>query len=288
MRHDATSFVSASIATHVGMAAYKKQMQKIVEDYRLAGETWPASDTLSKRGKFVPTDKFDGMFDNIRLDAEDFLFDADAVQQASLRRKRGGTVDWAPGPDHPDHREAQDDWERRQQELAHEGEPLAGLDEILRRLEAGARPTGYGDGYEREQRARVIEKVEELRRELEALKPKHGGIGHNNPPRDEDASQVTAVTEVHESTNVISEELGKPEPDALAVATAASRLWATLQWFGKKADAGAEAFVKAFSTTAGTGTALYVGSVVLPPLGVLIAEVVKAAVQWLSYITLAF
>ena len=43
-------------------------------------------DTLTKRGKFVPTDKFDAQFDNIRQDAEEFLFDADAVQQSSLRR----------------------------------------------------------------------------------------------------------------------------------------------------------------------------------------------------------
>jgi hypothetical protein len=95
----------------------------------------------------------------------------------------GGTVDWAPGPDHPDHKEARDEWERRHQELADEGEPLADLDEIVRRPEAGARPTGYGDGWEREQRARAVEKLE---------------------------------------------------------------------WFGRMGNAGAEAFVKGFGTTAGT------------------------------------
>ena len=52
-------------------------------------------DTLTKRGKFIPTDQFDAQFDNIRLDAEEFLFDADAVQQSSLRRNaavRSGLV----------------------------------------------------------------------------------------------------------------------------------------------------------------------------------------------------
>ena len=51
-------------------------------------------DTLTKRGKFVPTDKFDAQFDNIRQDAEEFLFDADAVQQSSLRRNAAVRSAW--------------------------------------------------------------------------------------------------------------------------------------------------------------------------------------------------
>jgi hypothetical protein len=51
-------------------------------------------DTLAKRGKFIPTDKFDAQFDNIRLEAEDLLFDADAVQQASLRRNAAIRSGW--------------------------------------------------------------------------------------------------------------------------------------------------------------------------------------------------
>src|SRR5262249_55522064 len=51
-------------------------------------------DTLTKRGKFIPTDQFDAQFDNIRLDAEEFLFDADAVQQSSLRRNAAVRSAW--------------------------------------------------------------------------------------------------------------------------------------------------------------------------------------------------
>jgi hypothetical protein len=51
-------------------------------------------DTLTKRGKFIPADQFDAKFDNLRLDAEDFLFDADAVQQASLRRNAAVRSAW--------------------------------------------------------------------------------------------------------------------------------------------------------------------------------------------------
>ena len=42
-------------------------------------------DTLAKRGKLIPSDRFDAEFETLRLDAEDILFDADAVQFSSLR-----------------------------------------------------------------------------------------------------------------------------------------------------------------------------------------------------------
>ncbi len=57
-------------------------------------------DTLTKRGKFIPTDQFDAKFDTIRLDAEEFLFDADAVQAvvaAAQRRRPVGLVLAAAG-----------------------------------------------------------------------------------------------------------------------------------------------------------------------------------------------
>ena len=51
-------------------------------------------DTLTKRGKFIPSDQFDAKFDTIRLDAEDILFDADAVQASSLRRNAAVRPGW--------------------------------------------------------------------------------------------------------------------------------------------------------------------------------------------------
>ncbi len=51
-------------------------------------------DTLAKRGKFIPTDQFDAKFETIRLDAEEFLFDANAVQQSSLRRNAAVRSAW--------------------------------------------------------------------------------------------------------------------------------------------------------------------------------------------------
>ncbi|MCB1501366.1 MAG: DUF499 domain-containing protein [Bauldia sp.] len=51
-------------------------------------------DTLTKRGKFIPSDRFDAEFENLRLEAEDLLFDADAVQQSSLRRNAAIRSGW--------------------------------------------------------------------------------------------------------------------------------------------------------------------------------------------------
>jgi hypothetical protein len=51
-------------------------------------------DILAKRGKFIPSDKFDASFDNMRQDAEEFLFDADAMQMAALKRNAAARSSW--------------------------------------------------------------------------------------------------------------------------------------------------------------------------------------------------
>lgn len=51
-------------------------------------------DTLSKRGKLITSDRFDAEFETLRLDAEEILFDADAVQFGSLRRNAAVRPGW--------------------------------------------------------------------------------------------------------------------------------------------------------------------------------------------------
>ena len=71
-----------------------------VDDFRMEFERNDYSgeqqiiDTLTKRGKFVPSDKFDAQFETLRLMREEFLFDADAVQQSSLRRNAAVRSGW--------------------------------------------------------------------------------------------------------------------------------------------------------------------------------------------------
>lgn len=50
--------------------------------------------TLIERGKYIPANDFDGKYDQLRLDAEDMLFDADAVQRSSLKRKAALQPGW--------------------------------------------------------------------------------------------------------------------------------------------------------------------------------------------------
>ena len=76
-----------------------KQLRK-VDDFRMEFEAndyrgeQQIIDILTKRGKFIPTDQFDAKFETLRLDAEEILFDADALQLASLKRNASVRPAW--------------------------------------------------------------------------------------------------------------------------------------------------------------------------------------------------
>jgi hypothetical protein len=80
--------------------ARKGSYLRSVDDFRMEFEGNDYSgeqqiiDTLAKRGKFIASDKFDAEFETLRLDAEEILFDADAVQQSSLRRNAAVRSGW--------------------------------------------------------------------------------------------------------------------------------------------------------------------------------------------------
>jgi hypothetical protein len=50
--------------------------------------------TLTERGKYIPATEFDAKYELLRLDAEEMLFDADAVQRSSLKRKAALQPGW--------------------------------------------------------------------------------------------------------------------------------------------------------------------------------------------------
>jgi hypothetical protein len=97
---DANGFTSALRETFKTIVFPTRQSLRKVDDFRMEFDRNDYSgeqqiiDTLAKRGKFIPTDRLDAEFDNIRLDAEEFLFDADAVQQSSLRRNAAVRPAW--------------------------------------------------------------------------------------------------------------------------------------------------------------------------------------------------
>ena len=97
---EAAGFTSALRETFKTIVFPTGKALRKVDDFRMEFDRNDYSgeqqiiDTLTKRGKFVPTDKFDAQFDNIRQDAEEFLFDADAVQQSSLKRNAAIRSGW--------------------------------------------------------------------------------------------------------------------------------------------------------------------------------------------------
>jgi len=78
----------------------KGSILRSIDDFRMEFERNDYSgeqqiiETLVKRGKFVPSDRFEQEFETIRLDAEEILFDADAVQKSSLERNAAVRPAW--------------------------------------------------------------------------------------------------------------------------------------------------------------------------------------------------
>lgn len=97
---EAANFTSALRETFKTIVFPMTKALRRVDDFRMEFDRNDYSgeqqiiDTLTKRGKFIPSDQFDTKFGNIRLDAEDMLFDADAVQQSSLRRNAAVRPGW--------------------------------------------------------------------------------------------------------------------------------------------------------------------------------------------------
>lgn len=97
---EANNFTSALRETFKTIVFPVTKSLRRIDDFRMEFDRNDYSgeqqiiDTLTKRGKFIPADKFDAQFETIRLDAEDLLFDADAVQQASLRRNAAIRPGW--------------------------------------------------------------------------------------------------------------------------------------------------------------------------------------------------
>jgi hypothetical protein len=97
---EAAGFTSALRETFKTIVFPTRQSLRRVDDFRMEFDRNDYSgeqqiiDTVTKRGKFIPTDQFDAQFDAIRQDAEEFLFDADAVQQSSLRHNAAVRPAW--------------------------------------------------------------------------------------------------------------------------------------------------------------------------------------------------
>lgn len=97
---EAAGFTSALRETFKTIVFPTGRALRKVDDFRMEFDRNDYSgeqqiiDTVTNRGKFIPSDKFDAQFDNVRQEAEDLLFDADAVQPSSLRRNAAVRPGW--------------------------------------------------------------------------------------------------------------------------------------------------------------------------------------------------
>jgi hypothetical protein len=150
--------------------------------------------------------------------------------------ERGGTVDWAPGPNSPFY------------EHDEESPEPPSLDAYL-----DERSDRYGSPEEHAARARAREAIDDLRQALEP--PRVVGIGHNQPPDDE-AEEPEEIKELRPALQELSAELAKANPAIALVKHWATplreALIASTRWGLKKIDGAIDAGLKA-GAVAGVG-----------------------------------
>ena len=157
---------------------------------------------------------------------------------------------------------------------------------MIRNLQDGF-PPKFGDEVEQSLRAKLLDEVEQLAKVLAPV-ARHGGIGHNNPPLEDDDPTIE-ITDFAKAVETIQSELGASEPNALEVAKATSRLKAALDWMGSKADIWVESFAKESGSAAGKWfTKIVAADVAWHTFNGLAKNVVETATHWLHHVTSLF
>lgn len=213
------------------------------------------------------------------------LVSEELIEDVVSEVESDGLTEWAPGRSHPDHERAREEHEAENQS---DDEGVDELELVIGMLQGGAKPN-YGSAEDTRRRTEILTEIEALQRLISPVP--QAGIGHNNPPPDEDdgSAVVDANAEVRDASAIIRSELTKSNPDALQVAHATSRLRTIGAWFAKKADVMAESFAKAIGDTTGKAFVV-VGSsyAVSPGFQTMITNVVQHVTQWLAHVTLPF
>lgn len=165
----------------------------------------------------------------------------EAIQSAIDEVTSDGTFDWAPTSNHPTRiDEGRDEYDA-------DDEPPINAEDLLRRIQEGAKPT-FGTAGERLQREEVLERLNELERQLADLIPRPGEIGHNRPPGSITDDQVA---EISGAIAEIRSQMARPEPNVEVVARAGSVLEQFGRWLAAKMEIAVDAFAKGFGDAAG-------------------------------------
>lgn len=161
---------------------------------------------------------------------------------------------------------------------------ISDFDDFILRLEAGEQPT-LGDARELKLRKLLRDAALQLATALDERRPRHGEIGHNGPPLDDEGNPLPPdfVSEIAAMTKAIVDETSKAIPDALVIARAASRLQELKAWFKPRIDLFGDEFAK--KAGAATGRAAIAGVSIacvalVPPL----YHGLSASAHWLAAI----
>ena len=216
------------------------------------------------------------------------------IEQVAERVERGGIIDWAPGRDHPDHQRAQEEFQADQMAQEDQQPPLEDLlATVADRITAGVSPH-FGDAWEIGERRRILDGLARL--ETALRRPElPAGIGHNNPPPDDEEIPDNIRSDIATSSETIREELAKATPGLHAIAGATARLLAAGRWFAGKGEVAADAIAKSFGTTVGAGLGASVlagiaagAAFTVPAIREMVLDVCNVTVQWLSLVTSPF
>lgn len=166
------------------------------------------------------------------------------------------------------------------------------LDDFAVKLESGAK-VDFENAGEPLFRQDAVEKVERIREALDKLNTARGRIGHNQPPSaiaDEDwRADERPLREIDALATSLSDELQRPEPDALTVCRTTQRLESHESWLKEKAELAANKAFESYGTEIGKyaahATAILVG-LIAALLLTLIPQLVEAVTGWLQAIVI--
>ena len=141
--------------------------------------------------------------------------------------EQDGTTDWAPTRSNAEYAGGPDD-----DIPDHDQEPPDPLETLA--YQAASKPLKFADPEARKVVRELLTRVEILEQRLDAYKALPAGIGHNGAPDDEpEPGNVTpSVAQATKDVSYLKEELREPEPDAVEVVKAVTRLSRFGKWLG--------------------------------------------------------
>jgi len=217
----------------------------------------------------------------------------EVIEMLAQEVESDGTVDWAPGRNHPDHERAAEESERDyKSEIDLDKVEMpphleADLRRYLTRLEGGEQPATpaelSSEDREAERRARqdVADKVTALRGAIDQFRAPHGGMGHNGPALDDNGNPLPDGfdDELRDAANELQAAVEAPVPDALRATRAATKLNRFLKWLQPRLDLAADEFAKGLGKWA-SGAVVIACAALLPP----IKSTIVSTLHWLSVV----